>query len=108
MADSLPRDARVSSAATAALVAAINERPGIQFEELTEPCNHHPVVALLFTGPVCMQHFDGLIEATSKVAGVRICAMQELKPRRWPRSVPARADAVPANGGVRDGTSRAA
>jgi len=85
----------VSSAAAAALTAAINERP-IRFEQLTEPGNPHPVMAVLFADPICMQHFDGLIDATLKLSGVRALSMRELDAHE-PMGLSRLAGARPAN-----------
>ena len=65
----------VSTAAVRAVVAAINDQPGIRYEELTDSDNPKPIVALLFADAVRMAHFDGLIEVTLKLCGVRVCGM---------------------------------
>lgn len=107
-ADTLPADARVSTAAIGALIAAINERFGIQFEELTEPDNHRPVIAVLFAGPVCRHHFDGLIEATLKLSGVRICSTQEMEAHPTTHPAAVHANTSPANDSPDGDASRAA
>ena len=62
----------VSTAAGRAVVAAINEQEGIRFEELTDSDNPKPIIALLFSDVVRMEHFDRLIDATLKLCGVRV------------------------------------
>ena len=47
----------VSSSAVNAIVAAINDQPGIRFEELTDADNPRPVIVVLFAGAKQMQIF---------------------------------------------------
>jgi hypothetical protein len=80
-----PTTELVSTAAVRAVVAAINDQPGIRYEELTDSDNAKPIIALLFADALRLQHFDGLIEATLKLCGVRVhvvhgpaCPLDEL------------------------------
>src|SRR6476659_220624 len=78
--DMLPAGQSVSAAAAIALAAAINGQAGIRFEELTEPNNPRPIVAVIFADPFCRQHFDSLIEATLELSGIRAIEVRELEP----------------------------
>lgn len=60
----------VSASAVNAIVAAINDQPGIRFEELTDPDNPRPVIVVLFAGAKQMQYFDELIEPALRLSGV--------------------------------------
>jgi len=62
----------VSSAAIGAIVAAINGRPGIRFEILSDADDPKPTVAVLFVTAVSMEHFDSLFEATLALSGVKV------------------------------------
>ena len=62
----------VSSAAIGAIMAAINGRPGIRFEMLSDADDPRPAVAVLFANAISMEHFDGLIEATLALSGVKV------------------------------------
>jgi hypothetical protein len=70
--DLFPTTELVSTAAVRAVVAAINDQPGIRYEELTDSDNARPILALLFADALRMERFDRLIEATLKLCGVRI------------------------------------
>jgi hypothetical protein len=96
-ADVLPQHDLVSQAAIDAIVAAINEQPGVRYEELTDFENAKPVFAVNFANPVCMDHFDRFIEATLKLGGVRIAAMQEYYALHPSLVAPARANASRGN-----------
>ena len=61
----------VSSAAVNAIFAAINDQPGIRFEELTDSDNPRPVIVVLFAGAKQMQYFDELISPALRLSGVR-------------------------------------
>lgn len=77
--DILPRGVSVSAAAGEALAAAINGQP-IFCEELTEPGNARPIVAVVFADPLSVQHFDSLIEATLELSGIQACEVRDLEP----------------------------
>jgi hypothetical protein len=77
--DILPAHKSVSRAARVAIVAAINEHPGIRYEELTDPHNRKPVIAVTFNDELSMDHFDGLIEATFSLTGIRVRVMRATK-----------------------------
>jgi len=74
-ADYVPSHELVSNLAVNAVMAAINGRPGIRFEMLTDADDLRPVVAVLFANPISMTYFDGLVEATLKLSGVRVSVM---------------------------------
>jgi len=61
----------VSASAVNAIVAAINDQPGIRFEELTDGDNPRPVIVVLFAGSKQMQYFDELIGSALRLSGVR-------------------------------------
>ena len=61
----------VSASAVNAIVAAINDQPGIRFEELTDTDNPRPVIVVLFAGAKQMQYFDELIGSALRLSGVR-------------------------------------
>ena len=65
----------VSNAAVGAVLAAINGRSGIRFEVLTDADNPKPVIAVLFSNPLSMAYFDGLLEATLRISGIRARVM---------------------------------
>jgi len=70
----------VSSAAIGAIVAAINGRSGIRFEVLSDADDPQPAVAVLFSNPISMEHFDGLIEATLALSGVKLSVAEAPAP----------------------------
>jgi len=61
----------VAASAVNAIVAAINDQPGIRFEELTDSDNPRPVIVVLFAGPKQMEYFDELIDPAMRLSGVR-------------------------------------
>ena len=61
----------VAASAVTAIVAAINDQPGIRFEELTESDNPRPIIVVLFAGAKQMEYFDELIEPALRLSGVR-------------------------------------
>ena len=61
----------VSASAVNAIVAAINDQPGIRFEELTDSDNPRPVIVVLFAGARQMEFFDELILPALRLTGVR-------------------------------------
>lgn len=67
----------VSASAINAIIAAINDEPGVRFEELTESDNPRPIVVVLFAGRKQMQYFDELIGPALRLSGVRARVMQD-------------------------------
>jgi hypothetical protein len=61
----------VSTAASRAIEAAINDRPGIHYQELTDPANSKPVFAVLFADAEQKPYFEKLFESTLKFCGLR-------------------------------------
>ena len=74
--DFAPTYELVSTAAVGAVLAAMNGRPGIRFEMLTDADNPKPVIAVLFSNAISMAYFDGLVEATLRVSGIKVSVMQ--------------------------------
>lgn len=62
----------VSKTAINAVVAAINDTPGIRYEELTDPDNPRPIIAMLFADSRRMQQFDELVAATLKLSAIKV------------------------------------
>jgi hypothetical protein len=75
--DSFPAHELVSQVAIDALVFAINQLPGLRYEELTDFENIRPMFAVSFANEECMKRFDHLIGATLKIGGLKVAAMQE-------------------------------
>jgi hypothetical protein len=67
----------VSMAATRAIEAAINDRPGIHYQELTDPANSKPVFAVLFADAEQQPHFERLFESALKLCGLRVNLTRE-------------------------------
>lgn len=105
--DLLAPEHSVSAAAADALTAAINGQPMIRYEELTESNNPRPIVAVVFADPICMQHFDSLIEATLELSGVRAHEVRELEPHA-PLEVGRLRKAESANDSAKGGATHAA
>jgi len=61
----------VSEAASRAIQAAINDREGIRYQELTDPANPKPVFAVLFADPELRASFDQLFASALKLCGLR-------------------------------------
>src|SRR5579871_1195035 len=60
----------VSASAVNAIVAAINDQPGIRYEELTDGDNARPVIVVLFAGPKQMEYFDELLQPALRLSAV--------------------------------------
>lgn len=65
----------VSMMATRAIQAGINERPGIHYQELTEPANPKPVFSVLFADAEQKSFFDILFGPAVKLCGLRVTAL---------------------------------
>src|SRR5579859_4034189 len=70
----------VAASATNAIVAAINDQPGIRFEELTDGDNARPVIVVLFAGPKQMEYFDELLDAALRLSAVRVRIVHDTGP----------------------------
>ena len=66
----------ISVIATRAIEAGINERPGIRYQELTEPTNPKPVFSVLFNDPSEKPPFDSLFERALKLCGLRVTTLR--------------------------------
>jgi len=60
-----------SIAASRAIEAGINDRPGIHYQELTDPANPKPVFAVLFADAEQKLPFEKLFESALKLCGLR-------------------------------------
>jgi hypothetical protein len=79
---------KISTMASRAIEAGINERPGIRYQELTDPSNPKPVFAVLFAEAGQQTLFETLFEPALKLCGLRVSALRGL-PDRAPENVPA-------------------
>src|SRR5437868_6045165 len=61
----------VSIAASRAIEAAINDRQGIRYQELTDPANRKPIFAVLFAGAELRASFEKLFESALNLCGLR-------------------------------------
>ena len=66
----------ISVIATRAIEAGINERPGIRYQELTEPANPKPVFSVLFDDPRQKPLFENLFEPAVRLCGLRVSTLQ--------------------------------
>ena len=70
----------VAASAVNAITAAINDQPGIRYEELTDGDNARPVIVVLFAGPKQMDYFDELLEAALRLSAVRARVVHDTGP----------------------------
>ena len=75
----------VSATAINAVIAAINDTPGIRYEELTESDNPRPIIAMLFADSKRMASFDELVAATLRLSAITVSVahaeqLQQLRP----------------------------
>jgi len=79
--DGTPVDGAATSISTMisrAIETGINERPGIRYQELTDPSNPKPVFAVMFTDAGQKTLFDNLFEPALKLCGVRVSSLRGL------------------------------
>ena len=86
-ADTLHGLETVSASAVNAIVAAINDQPGIRFEELTDGDNARPVIVVLFSGPKQMEYFDELLEPALRLSAVRARIVHDTGPQGLDRDL---------------------
>jgi len=67
----------VSTAASRTIEAAINDRPGIHYQELTDPANPKPVFAVLFADAEHQAEFERFFESALKFCGLRANVARE-------------------------------
>jgi len=79
-ADTLHGLEMVAASAVNAIVAAINDQPGIRYEELTDGDNARPVIVVLFSGPKQMEYFDELLEPALRLSAVRARIVHDTGP----------------------------
>jgi len=79
---------KISTMASRAIEAGINERPGIRYQELTDPSNPKPVFAVLFAESGQQTLFENLFEPALKLCGLRVSALRGLT-EKVPENVPA-------------------
>jgi len=68
-----------SARAKAAIEAAINERPGFRYQELTEPHNPKPMFAVSFTNDSTKIMFEGLFARALELSGLRVNLVRALE-----------------------------
>ena len=69
---------KISTMASRAIEAGINERPGISYQELTDPSNPKPVFAVLFADAEQQALFENLFEPVLKLCGLRVSTLRGL------------------------------
>jgi len=82
----MPLHACVSTAANDAIAAASYAQDGVRHEELTDPHNPRPMIAVLFQNAEQMLRMDRIIGAALKLGGIKVGVMR--MPRRRPGSGP--------------------
>jgi hypothetical protein len=63
---------RIATSAVTAVVSAIAHQRGIQYEELTERSNPHPMIAVVFAEGLLAELFGERLEEAARRNGVRI------------------------------------
>ena len=71
-------DQAISTVASRAIEAGVNEQPGIRYQELTDPSNPKPVFAVLFAEARLKTLFENLFEPALKLCGLRISTLRAL------------------------------
>ena len=66
----------ISTAATTAIAASIKERPGIHYQELTDPANPKPLFAVFFSDSERQEAFENLFDAALKLCGLKVSVMR--------------------------------
>ena len=66
----------ISTSANTAIAAGINERPGVHFQELTDPANPKPLFAVFFGDSAQQEIFERLFDAAIKLCGLRVSVLR--------------------------------
>lgn len=77
----------VSTLVIKAIEASINERPGIRYQELTDPSNAKPIFAVLFADLGHKALFDNLFEPALKLCGLRVSVLRGLDDKPTAKAV---------------------
>ena len=84
----VPIHACVSVAAVDAIVAAIDASDDIRYEELTDPHNPRPIIAVLFRTVEQLLRMDRLIAAQLEFSGIKVGIMRAQRRRGGPLAPP--------------------
>ena len=84
----VPIHACVSIAAVDAINRAIDAPDDIRYEELTDPHNPRPIIAVLFRTPEQVLQMDRFIAAHLEFSGIKVGIMRAPRRRRGPLAPP--------------------